>query len=194
MKKIHYLLFMMITFSVLLISSCQNEKNDEMNKKAELTQEELVARGKYLIEVGGCHDCHSPKTMIDGQPVPDGNRLLSGHPSDQPLPEYDKSLVKDWALFTHSTTAAVGPWGISFSANLTSDGTGIGNWTFEQFKNALTKGWYKGLEGGRPIMPPMPWQNFHSVTDEDLRAMFEYLKSTTPVNNVPPAYIPPDQM
>ncbi|KUG25360.1 putative diheme cytochrome c-553 [hydrocarbon metagenome] len=97
-------------------------------------------------------------------------------------------------MFNHSLTAAVGPWGVSFSANITSDGTGLGNWTYDQFKTAMTKGLYKGLEGSRPIMPPMPWQEFQNYTDEDLRAIFAYLQSTKPVQNVPPAYIPPDQM
>jgi len=175
--------------AVLIIASCQDEP-----VKKELTQEELITRGEYIVSTSGCHDCHTPKKMTEQGPVPDENFLLAGHPADLPIPEYDKSILKDWALFNHSLTAAVGPWGVSFSANITSDGTGLGNWTYDQFKTAMTKGLYKGLEGSRPIMPPMPWQEFQNYTDEDLRAIFAYLQSTKPVQNVPPAYIPPDQM
>lgn len=175
--------------AVLIIASCQDEPI-----KKELTQEELITRGEYIVSTSGCHDCHTPKKMTEHGPVPDENFLLAGHPADLPIPEYDKSILKDWALFNHSLTAAVGPWGVSFSANITSDGTGLGNWTYDQFKTAMTKGLYKGLEGSRPIMPPMPWQEFQNYTDEDLRAIFAYLQSTKPVQNVPPAYIPPDQM
>lgn len=185
----HYLALVLFIGSAMFFASCQTEETN-----TEPTQEELVARGEYIVSTSGCHDCHTPKKMTEQGPVPDENFLLAGHPADLPIPEYDKSIVKDWALFSHSMTATVGPWGVSFSANITSDGTGIGNWTYQQFKTAMTKGLYKGLEGSRPIMPPMPWQEFLNYTDEDLRAIFTYLQSTKPVNNVPPAYIPPDQM
>lgn len=189
--RIIYTLLFSILISLFTFVGCQ-DGSDETAKP--ISKEEQIAMGKYLVEVSGCHDCHSPKTMIDGQPVPDKNLLLSGHPADQPVPTYDKDLLKDWAYMNHSMTCAIGPWGISFAANITSDGTGIGNWTFEQFENAIRKGWYKGLEGSRPIMPPMPWQGFANFTDEDLHSIFAYLKSTKPVQNVPPSYIPPDQM
>jgi len=184
-----YLSFFALIIAILFIASCQDEP-----VKKELNQEELIARGEYIVNTSGCHDCHTPKKMTEQGPVPDENYLLAGHPADLPIPEYDKSILKDWALFSHTMTAAVGPWGVSFSANITSDGTGLGNWTYDQFKTAMTKGLYKGLEGSRPIMPPMPWQEFQNYTDEDLRAIFAYLQSTKPVQNVPPAYIPLDQM
>lgn len=184
-----YFSFLVLIIAIMFVASCQDEP-----VKKELSQEELIARGEYIVSTSGCHDCHTPKKMTEQGPVPDENYLLAGHPADLPIPEYDKSILKDWALFNHSLTAAVGPWGVSFSANITSDGTGLGNWTYDQFKTAMTKGLYKGLEGSRPIMPPMPWQEFQNYTDEDLRAIFAYLQSTKPVQNVPPAYIPPDQM
>ncbi len=186
------ILLLFLFLSLIIITSC-NQSSEE-STTTEPTQEELIARGKYLVASGGCDDCHSPKTMLEIGPVPDTTRLLSGHPSDQPLPEFDKNLVKDWALFNHSSTAAVGPWGVSFAANITSDGTGIGNWSYEQFERAMREGKYKGLEGSRPLMPPMPWQAFANYTDQDLKAIFTYLKSTKPVRNVPPSYIPIDQI
>ena len=63
----------------------------------------------------------------------------------------------------------------------------------EQFKTALTQGKYKGLENGRPIMPPMPWQNFAKMDPADMQSLWAYLRSLKPVNNVVPAYTPPTQ-
>jgi hypothetical protein len=63
------------------------------------------------------------------------------------------------------STATIGPWGMSFAGNLTPDDTGIGNWTYENFEKAMRKGKFKGLDGSRPILPPMPWQMLANVTD-----------------------------
>jgi uncharacterized membrane protein len=187
-----YVILFSILISILAITGC-NQNSDEVKTKP-MSQEELIVRGKYLVDTGGCDDCHSPKKMTDIGPVVDESLRLSGHPENQPIPAYDKSIVKDWSLMNHSLTAAVGPWGVSFAANITSDGTGIGGWTFEQFENAVLKGLHMGMEGARPIMPPMPWQPFENFTDQDLRAIFAFLKSTKPIKNTPPSYIPPDQM
>lgn len=154
------------------------------------SEAELIDRGKYLVETMGCHDCHSPKRMGPNGPELDPDRLLSGHPAGSTLPPVPKD-VAGWALFSMDLTAAVGPWGTSFSANLTSDETGIGSWTEEQFKRSITKGLYKGLEGSRPLLPPMPWQNLVNLKDEDIHAIFTYLKSTRPVENMVPPPIPP---
>ena len=91
-------------------------------------------------------------------------------------------------------TAAAGPWGVSFAANLTPDQSGIGTWTEEQFKKALTQGKFKGLDGARILLPPMPWFNFTELKDEDTKAIFAYLKSLPPVKNVVPAHVPPEEM
>jgi hypothetical protein len=90
-------------------------------------------------------------------------------------------------VFAPDLTQAVGAWGVSFSANITSDSTGIGGWTEEQFFKAMREGKSKGLDNTRPMLPPMPWQNFAKLKDADLRAMFAYLKSTKPVRNIVPA-------
>jgi len=132
--------------------------------------------------------------MTPNGPSPDPEKLLSGHPADLPLASFDKDLVKDWILFNPHLTAIAGPWGVSFAANITADETGIGNWTEEQFFRAIRQGKYKGLEGGRPLLPPMPWQVYRVMTDDDLKAIFQYLKSTKPISNVVPAPIAPDKI
>lgn len=155
-----------------------------------ITEAQRIERGQYLVGITGCHDCHSPKIMGPQGPELDPARLLSGFPADRQLPPVPAN-AEGWALMAMDLTAAVGPWGTSFAANITSDETGIGNWTEEQFERALRHGLYKGMEGSRPLLPPMPWQNLANLKPEDMRDMFAYLKSTKPVENVVPAPIPP---
>lgn len=145
-----------------------------------------VKRGEYLVTIMGCHDCHSPKKFGPNGPQPDPERLLSGHPQDMPLAKVDTSLVRDWAMFNNHMTATVGPWGVSYAANITSDATGIGNWTEEQFFRALREGKYKGLANNRMLLPPMPWPMFSHMEDKDIKAIFAYLKTVKPIKNVPP--------
>ena len=152
-----------------------------------------VERGKYLVMVGGCNDCHSPKIMTPAGPVPDTTRLLSGHPSGSPLPEIPKGVIgpSQWgAITTNDLTAWAGPWGVSFAYNLTPDmKTGIGGWTEELFIQTLRKGKFMGMS--RDILPPMPWQSIGQMTDDDLSAMFAYLKSLPPIEDKIPEPLPP---
>ena len=141
--------------AALLLASCSGPA--EQTPAPEIpTVQEITARGKYLVNSMGCHDCHSPKLMGPKGPYPDPDRLLSGHPADEPLPPLDPKANPGWANLTMGLTAAHGPWGISFAANLTSDATGIGDWTEEQFKRALKQGLYKGIEGHARCCRPCP--------------------------------------
>jgi len=189
---LNLLLILLIAGSGFLIS-CDSAKSEKLAPPLEDTNE-LIARGEYLVNTSACHDCHSPKIMTPNGPEPDPSRLLSGHPSSSPIPIVRKEALTDWILFNQDLTAIAGPWGVSFAANLTSDETGTGNWTEEQFFRAIRHGKYKGLEGGRSLLPPMPWQVYRLMTDNDLRAIFNYLKSTHPVSNVVPAPIAPDKI
>jgi hypothetical protein len=146
-----------------------------------------VKRGEYLVSAIGCDDCHSPKKMGPHGPEVEPALRLSGYPAGRPLPAYDTNATKNWALFSLDLTACAGPWGVSFSGNITSDATGIGNWTEQQFIRCLREGKWKGLDSARPLLPPMPWQSFRRLTDEDLSSIYRYLKTTIPVNNTVPA-------
>lgn len=193
MRKSIWISLLMVTSAVFLFGSCKSGNDDK--KPTEPTTEQLVQRGDYLVTIMGCHDCHSPKEITPtGTPlIPD--LLLSGYQSAKPTPPPDPACVKDgYVLIAMDLTTTAGPWGISYSANLTSDQTGIGNWELENFKRALKEGKYKGMENGRILLPPMPWTNFVNIHDEDIEAMFAYLKSTRPVNNVVPAPVPPNEM
>ncbi len=152
-----------------------------------------MKRGEYLVTIMACHDCHSPKVFGPKGPKPDPERMLSGHPHNMAVPRADTSLLKSWVLFNGHSTAAVGPWGISFAANITSDQTGIGSWSLEQFKRAIREGKSKGLANNRDLLPPMPWPLYAHLKNEDVEAIFTYLKSVKPVKNVPPPPIPLEQ-
>lgn len=161
-------------------------------KPKEMTHEEMVARGAHLVAFGGCNDCHSPKVMTAMGPVPDTTRLMSGHPAGDPMPEFDWKLIseKHMNLASWDLTAWAGMWGHSYAANLTPDDeTGIGRWQPEMFINAIRTG--KHLGAGRPILPPMPVASVNELSDEDLRAVFAYLKSLKPVSNKVPDPTPP---
>ena len=170
----------------IMAFACSPAPVQEQVSTEQLSAEHQIARGQYLVNVIGCNDCHSPKRMGPNGPEPDPGRLLSGYPHDASLAQVDTSELRSWALFSPDLTAAVGPWGVSYAANLTSDDTGIGLWTEAQFIKCMREGKYKGLEGSRPLLPPMPWPNFAQMTDDDLKAVFAYLKSTKPVRNIVP--------
>jgi len=155
-------------------------------------QADPVARGSYLATMGGCHDCHTPKVFSAEGPAPDRSRLLSGHPADAVLPAVPAEVLgpERWGAITNAhLTAWAGPWGISYSANLTPDKTGLADWTAENFIQAMRTGKHAGA--GRPILPPMPWFNYATMTDEDLRAVFAYLQSLPPIANKVPEPVPP---
>jgi len=157
---------------------------------AAMSTEDLVARGRYLATIMVCHDCHTPLTLGPDGPAPDMTRALSGHPQDLPVPT-PPALGNGWDWAGMGTnTAFAGPWGVSFTANLTPDReTGLGGWTADTFIQALRSGRHEGV--GRPILPPMPYPLFRQATDDDLRALFAYLQSVPPIRNRVPQPIDP---
>lgn len=194
-KKLASFLTIFITIFLLILTGCKEKEYDPLPEKKELSEKEFQQRGEYLVNSIGCMDCHSPKKMGEKGPEVIAELHLSGYPSSRKLPKIDTTNLKNgWMLMNDDLTAAVGPWGISFASNITSDDTGIGNWSLEQFKIAITKGKFKGLENGRSLLPPMPWQNFANLTNEDLKAIYTYLQSTNPVENVVPNPIPASEI
>lgn len=153
----------------------------------------LVERGKYLVNSMGCHDCHTPWKLGPQGPEPDMSRALTGHPADMVMPPPPKLPQGPWiGVMSATNTAWAGPWGVSFTANLTPDPeTGLGKWTEEIFIAALRTGRHEGK--GRPILPPMPWPMIRNLTDQDLRALFAYLQSLPPVLNRVPAPVDPPE-
>ena len=177
---------------VILVAACGEKKpTAEVVEEIPMGETDIVAHGEYLVNILGCTDCHTPKKMTEQGPVPDMDKYLMGFDASRPLPPIPENVpLGPWVLFSGELTAAVGPWGTSYSGNLTPHETGIGTWTLEQFKKAIREAKFKGLDNSRPIMPPMP-QHYAYLTDGDIEAVFEYLKTIHPIENRVPAYEPP---
>ncbi len=198
--KNHFLVFGFFAAGIFLLGckpeAAESADADDAAAPA-MTHQDSVKRGEYLVTIMGCEDCHSPKIFTkEGMMLFDSTRMLSGHPAADPLPKItDKAMIVpgQWLLFGPDLTSYVGPWGTSFSANLTPDPSGLGDWNIDQFKRAFQHGKYKGMDNGRPIMPPMPWQNFAHASNEDVHMIWTFLRSIKPISNVVPAYIPPGQ-
>jgi mono/diheme cytochrome c family protein len=120
--------------------------------------EEEVARGKYLVNLAGCNDCHTPGYFFG---KPDMDRFLGG---------------SDVAFEMPGLGAFAGP-------NLTPDKSGIGDWSQEEIVAALQTG---VRPDGRVLAPIMPWHAFAQMTPEDANAVAEFLKSLPPVDNKVP--------
>ena len=157
-------------------STKPTESYDTVSPTKDIDSTSFVARGEYLVKTIGCADCHSPKriTPLGPEIIPELD--LSGFPAKSTIPQIDlNSIANGWVMFSPDGTSSIGPWGQSYSANITSDPTGIGNWPKENFIRALRKGKYKGLEGSRDLLPPMPWHFYKNFTDEDLSSIYYYL-------------------
>lgn len=165
------------------------------SKQGDKASQKMVEKGAYLVNLGGCNDCHTPKIYGPHGPMFDTTRLLSGHPADDAVAEVPEGILAPdkWVAMTNAHfTAWAGPWGVSFARNLTPDKeTGLGSWTEEMFIKALRTG--KDMGEGRPILPPMPWENFGKLPDEDLKAIYAYLRTIKPVSNAIPEPIPPPE-
>jgi cytochrome c553 len=150
-------------------------------------------RGEYLVNTAGCHDCHTPWKMGANGPEPDMSRMLSGHPETLQLTP-PPALTGTWAMVSSFTnTAHSGAWGISYTMNLTPDrNNGLGIWTEEMFLKAIRTGRHMGVS--RPINPPMPWQVYRNFSDDDLKAIYAYLRTIPPIVNHIPDYVPPAEV
>ena len=115
-----------------------------------------IDRGKYLVVLAGCNDCHTPGFFLG---KPDMARYLGG---------------SDVAFEIPGLGAFAG-------ANVTPDKeTGIGNWTAEQIATAMTKG---KRPDGRELAPIMPWHAFSYMTKDDVMAIVAFLQSLPAVKN-----------
>ncbi len=150
-----------------------------------------IERGRYLVTTSGCNDCHTPWVPGPKGPEPDMSRMLSGHPQTEVIPTPPQLPPGPWMVLASGTnTAWAGPWGVSFTANLTPDKeTGLGKWTLRNFVDTIRTGRHKGR--GREVLPPMPIPMYKHFTDADLEAIFAYLQSIPAVKNRVPEPRPP---
>jgi mono/diheme cytochrome c family protein len=126
---------------------------------AVLADDSAIARGKYLVTLGGCNDCHTPGYFLG---KPDFSRTLGGSDVGFTIPGL----------------------GAFFGPNLTPDKeTGLGKWTDDQIVSAMTAG---VAADGRRLAPIMPYAGLSHLTSEDAHAIVAYLRSLPPVKNAAP--------
>lgn len=181
-KKFRTVSILAIGVASLSFAGMVTAQSDDEGRNA------MIERGKFIVEVGGCNDCHTPWVMTPTGARPDSTRYLSGHPAGMlaPAPKLDMPWL---AAVNASFTAWAGPWGISYTANLTPDSSGLGVWTEDMFIQAMRTGKHWGIS--RPIMPPMPYESLGKLPDSDLKAIWAFLGTIPPVPNVVPDYEPP---
>ncbi len=152
-----------------------------------------IERGAYLVRHMGCNDCHTPLKMGPKGPEPDMSRALTGHPESLVMPKPPALPEGPWLWLGAATnTAFAGPWGVSYTANLTPDKeTGLGSWTEQMFIEAMRTGRHQAK--GRPILPPMPYPIVAALSDSDIKDLFAYLQSLKPVHNRVPAPVDPPE-
>jgi mono/diheme cytochrome c family protein len=150
-----------VTLSLLSLSCASSPPSATATAKPD-----PVVRGRYLVTIMSCNDCHTPGTFYG---APDTLRRLSG-----------------------SELGWVGPWGVVHARNLTPDSaTGIGSWTIDQIVTALRSG---NTPSGVQLAAIMPWQNYSNILDQDdAVAIASYLKSLPPVKHKNLDRIPPGQ-
>ena len=119
-----------------------------------------VEYGKYLVEMASCTDCHTP--MVEGKPV-DGKYLSGGIEFNLP----GNTVVR--------------------SHNLTPDETGLGTWTKEQFikrfKQTLAPEYWNTPYTPGQFQTAMPWTVYAGMTEQDLGAIYDYLRTIPTVKN-----------
>lgn len=180
--------------AVLLAAGCAPRAEQSAPQAAAVDAAARIERGRYLVQYGGCNDCHTPYKMGSAGPEPDLDRRLSGHPAELAMPPAPELPPSPWVWVGAATnTAFAGPWGVSFATNLTPDAeTGIGGWQEQTFVQSMRTGRHLGVADARPILPPMPWPNVGQLTDDDLSAIFAYLRSLPPIpNRVPESIVAP---
>ena len=174
------------------LGGCQVKAEKTGEKTAAAPAEDPVARGKYLVSITACNDCHTPMMMTAEGPHPDMTRMLSGHPAGMVMPPPPKSDGM-WVWFGAGTnTAFAGPWGVSYTTNLTPSSSGLSAWNEDMFVKAIRTGKHMGT--ARPILPPMPWPIYTNMTDEDLKAVWAYLQTIPPIDNLVPDAVVAEMM
>ena len=125
-----------------------------------------IERGRYLTNLGGCLDCHTPGYFFG---KPDMDRYLGGSDVGFEIPGH----------------------GVFVGPNLTPDkATGLGDWTDEQIVTVLQTG---VRPDGRVLAPIMPWKSFAKMTKEDALAIAKFLKSLPPLVNKAPGPFGPNE-
>jgi len=182
---------LLLPVAVVVIASGCVATHTSNSARPPASSADLIREGERLVHNMDCNVCHTPKVFTSEGPKWDAARLLSGHPADERLPFLPADLLgpQGWgSVCNNGMTAWAGPWGVSFGSNLTpDDDTGAGQWTEQMFVEAMRTGIH--VESTSRFLPPMP--TYSRLTDEELHAVYLYLRSIKPVRNAVPAPLPP---
>ena len=133
---------------------------------ADFSKKDKVAYGAYLAgPVAHCTLCHTDWGEEDKE-------LMKFFMNP---PDYKGFLTLTG--LGHGGMVMKGPWGMSIAANITSHPTALGRYTDEEIKKMITQGIHPS---GMKLMPPMPYENYALMTDEDLDAIIAYLRTIPP--------------
>lgn len=146
--KLHALIVMLLMAAALVGPSA-----DAADRR---TDSEVIERGRYLVGVGACHDCHTP-----------GFNEAAG-----------RVLESQWLI--GSSVGFQGPWGTSYPVNLRLYVRGLGE-----------AQWLARVR--QPMRPPMPWFNLRDMKDEDLVAIYRFIRSLEPAGQPAPVAAAPGQ-
>jgi len=124
---------------------------------AQTTDRQAVDRGRYLVRIAGCNDCHTP-----------GYLLSEGQTTEE-------------LWLTGDSFGWRGPWGTTYPPNL------------RNLVQGLSESQWVLLAKNLRARPPMPWFNLNKMEDEDLRAIYQYIRHLGPGGHAAPAYVPPDK-
>jgi mono/diheme cytochrome c family protein len=118
--------------------------------------QDRIARGRYVIAISGCNDCHTPGYPQSGGQVP----------------------VEDW--LTGDSIGFQGPWGVSYPTNL------------RLAMDGLTEAQWVSLARAERL-PPMPWFSLAHMTDDDLRAIYAFVRALGPKGETAPLAVRPGE-
>jgi mono/diheme cytochrome c family protein len=124
---------------------------------AQTMEHQTVDRGRYLVKIAGCNDCHTPGYLLSEGQTPEELWL------------------------TGDSFGWRGPWGTTYPPNLRT------------LVQGLTENQWVLLAKNLKARPPMPWFNLNAMKDEDLRAIYQYIRHLGPGGHAAPAYVPPDK-
>jgi mono/diheme cytochrome c family protein len=152
MNKLQTLVLMSIiaAISTAGIMACAGSTASE-------TQMTPVERGRYMVTIGGCNDCHTAGYAQSERNVPE----------------------EQW--LTGDSVGWRGPWGTTYPPNL------------RLYMQDLSEDQWVARVRELRARPPMPWFNLNRMTDEDLRAVYQFIRSLGPAGEPAPSYLPPDQ-
>ncbi len=120
------------------------------------TDAETVARGRYVVAISGCNDCHTPGYAERAGDIPEAERLTGANVGFQ------------------------GPWGTSYAANLRLS-----------MSQLDADAWLSRAR--QPMRPPMPWFALRDMSDDDLLAVYAYIRSLGPAGIAAPTAAAPGQ-